>query len=444
MLRTKIKNFFKLLFTNILIFLVVAIVFEIGGQTYAYFHPAYKVIPFAPHPLLGWRFIPNTEHIITGNYWFAREFSTKVKINSHGFRDVERTIKKNSDTIRIAILGDSMVAAREVDFEKTAGQLLEKRLNKEFSAMTGKKYEVLNFGVPGYGTDQMLLNWEYYASRYDSDFVFLYVFEKNYFRTISTKWCRRGFFGINDLDKEKCLDIRPVSVIKSSRPEKISPEEKTNFKNDYLYINSRSLQVIKGDIIKLGTNFRNLPLEIFFPKSFKSFVKQQRNYLKEEMNGKRIIKIKPKLFLFNFILNILTNLKNILVTNEIHKNWKQDLRYTSGDKNNFPSWLTTNLVNLRTLLALAEDIINSKSDFAIIDSFQFHSKSIPPTRFASKLLKILSANYHFSYIPVYEKLNKTKQGGASLRWKYDAHLNELGNKIFADSMYDYLKQKFIH
>ena len=53
MLRRKIKTFCKLLLANILIFLVVGIIIEIGGQTYAYFHPAYKVIPFVPHPVLG-------------------------------------------------------------------------------------------------------------------------------------------------------------------------------------------------------------------------------------------------------------------------------------------------------------------------------------------------------------------------------------------------------
>ena len=103
MLRKKFQTFCKLLLANILIFLNVGIIIEIGGQIYAYFHPAYKVIPFAPHPFLGWRFIPNTEYIIKGNHWYAREFSAKVKINSHGFRDFERTIKKNKDTMNCTI-----------------------------------------------------------------------------------------------------------------------------------------------------------------------------------------------------------------------------------------------------------------------------------------------------------------------------------------------------
>jgi len=47
MLPSKFKKFLKLFFANILVFLAVAIIIEFGGQIYAYFHPAYKVIPFA-------------------------------------------------------------------------------------------------------------------------------------------------------------------------------------------------------------------------------------------------------------------------------------------------------------------------------------------------------------------------------------------------------------
>ena len=119
MLPSKFKNFLKLFLANILVFLAVAIVIEVGGQIYAYFHPAYKVIPFAPHPVMGWRFIPNSDHIVTGDYWYAREFSAEVKINSHGFRDLERSVEKDKNTVRIALLGDSMISARQVDFEKT-------------------------------------------------------------------------------------------------------------------------------------------------------------------------------------------------------------------------------------------------------------------------------------------------------------------------------------
>ena len=228
------KIFFKLFLVNIFVFSLIAATIELGGQVYAFFHPSYKIIPFLPHPKLGWRFIANSEHILTGNHWYAREFSSKVKINSHGFRDFERRFKKNQSIIRIALLGDSMFTGRQLQFNATAGQLLEKKLNKEFGHKTGKTFEVLNFGVDGYGLSQVVINWMDYASKFGSDFVFLYVFERNYLRTISSTWCQRKFLGIDKLGANNCLDVRPIAVIKDTHPLVGTEDENNNFLMDYL------------------------------------------------------------------------------------------------------------------------------------------------------------------------------------------------------------------
>ena len=441
MFPSNIKNIFKLLLANFLVFFVIAFVVEICGQVYAYFHPAYKVIPFAPHPILGWSFIPNTEHIITGNHWYAREFSAKVKINSHGFRDFERTIKKDKDTIRIALLGDSMIAARQLDFEKTAGQLLEKRLERDFSSKTGKRYEVLNFGVPGYGVDQMFLNWNIYASKFDPDFVFLYIFERNYLRTISESWCKRDFMGIHDLTQRKCLAIRPIAIVKQGLPNEISSMEAKNIIQDYIYISSLDLNRVIKKNENIVQKLSHLPLQILDPANYKLFVKQQNDFLNIEMKGKRMIKKKTKWFLYDIFLHFNKVTGSFFEKKEL-ESWKKLSFYTSGDKDNYPSWLTTNLVNLKTLQVLGGKIIKSKRNFVVIDSFQFHSRSIPPTQFASKWLKNLSKYSGFGYIPLYEKLNESMKEGNPPVWKYDSHLNKLGNEIFAKSMFDYLKTRF--
>jgi hypothetical protein len=60
------------------------------------------------------------------------------------------------------------VAARQVSFEKTASQLLEKKLNHELGVATGGKFEVLNFGVGNFGLSQYYLTWQNYASKFDS------------------------------------------------------------------------------------------------------------------------------------------------------------------------------------------------------------------------------------------------------------------------------------
>ena len=454
MLPSKFKIFLKLFLANILILLVVAIVIEVGGQTYAHFHPAYKVIPFIPHPILGWRFIPNSDHIVTEDYWYAREFSAKVKINSHGFRDFERAMKKGKNTVRIALLGDSMISARQVDFEKTAGQLLEKRLNKEFGAKTGKKYEVLNFGVDGYGVDQMLLNWNHYASKFDPDFVFLYVFEKNYLRTVSSTWCQRGFFGIDNLKQgdNKCLLIRPSIVLRDkpvSTYDLVSYLRQQGFNDrtrslDFYFIEPKILEEIK-ELFELRKHqeilhyIKHLPFRTIPPRDYNRFIVEQEKYLKRHMNGKRMTRIR-EMVLGGFLSTSIHEIKEIFKPQRVESDWKKEAMYTTGNSDSL-SWITTNLVNLKTLQVLGDQVLHSKSDFIIMDSFQFHNDSIPPTEFASNWLKNLSQSFLYGYIPLYEELNLSRKQGISPRWIYDMHFNEIGNEIFANSMFNYLETK---
>jgi hypothetical protein len=427
MFLSSLNTFFKLLIANLIVFLTISLVIEIGGQIYVYFHPSYKTLPFIPHPVLGWGFIPKSEHITTGSHWYAREFSVNIKINSHGFRDLERHIKKDKNTVRIAILGNSMVTARQIKFEKTAGQLLEKKLNRMISAKTGKKYEVLNFGVPGYGIDQMLLNWNHYASKFNPDYIFIYIFEKNYLRTVSSAWCQRGFLGVDDFENRKCLNIRPLPSIDAKPPTIL------NQKN---WSNIDSLET-SGKLKDILLFLEKLPLQINLPSDYETFIFQQKKYIKKELNGKRIIKKPREIFLWD----IYSNIKNkiLLDKSQIEKNKLRQLHY-SGQTEHFPSWNKTNIVNIKLLQDLGKSLKNNE-DFIIIDSFQFHNSSNPTTQFSSMWLKTLSSFSRFGYIPLYEKLNESKKYGKSPRWKYDSHLNEIGNNIFADSMYNYLEEK---
>ncbi len=115
-----------LLFGQLLTIIFIGLIVEVGGQIYVFLHPSFKSLPFIPDPILGWRFIPNFKYTITGNHWYAREFSVEVETNSLGYRDLERIKDKKEKVVRIAILGNSMISAREVDFKNIASQLLEK------------------------------------------------------------------------------------------------------------------------------------------------------------------------------------------------------------------------------------------------------------------------------------------------------------------------------
>ena len=107
---------------------------------------------------------------ITGRY--QREGGSDVRINSDGLRDREHTKAKPADTVRIAVLGDSFAEAMHVPMEQAFWSLLERKL-QDCNAFPGKKVEVINFGVSGYGTAQELLTLREKVWAYSPDLVVL-------------------------------------------------------------------------------------------------------------------------------------------------------------------------------------------------------------------------------------------------------------------------------
>ena len=75
-------------------------------------------------------------------------------MNSAGFRDVERKLDKAAGTYRIAVLGDSFVDATNVPENAGFVPQIERALGADCG---GRHFEVLNFGVSGYGTGQEFL-----------------------------------------------------------------------------------------------------------------------------------------------------------------------------------------------------------------------------------------------------------------------------------------------
>jgi hypothetical protein len=124
----------------------------------------------------------------TGRY--DKEGGAFLSINSLGYRDVEHTREKPAGVFRIAVLGDSFAEARQVELEDTFWKVLEARLN-ESGELGGTRFEVLNFGVGGYGQVEELLTLRKDAIPFQPDLVLL------------------GFFVSNDLvNNLKSLSIR--------------------------------------------------------------------------------------------------------------------------------------------------------------------------------------------------------------------------------------------
>ena len=119
----------------------------------------------------GFSLRPNTSGV------WSREGNAFVKINSDGLRDVEHNVYKDSETLRIAILGDSFAEARSINLENTFWFLMQKKLNN--CENINKNVEVINFGVTEYGTAQQFLILDSKVWKYDPDIILLAFFSGN-------------------------------------------------------------------------------------------------------------------------------------------------------------------------------------------------------------------------------------------------------------------------
>lgn len=106
--------------------------------------------------------------------WYRKEGKAYIQINSDGLRDREHTIAKPTNTLRIAVLGDSYAEALQVPMEKTFWSVMEHELSN-CQSPDGRKVEVINFGVNNYGTASELLMLRYRVWKYNPDIVILAV-----------------------------------------------------------------------------------------------------------------------------------------------------------------------------------------------------------------------------------------------------------------------------
>ncbi|NEP78828.1 MAG: SGNH/GDSL hydrolase family protein [Okeania sp. SIO3B3] len=124
-------------------------------------------------PHRGWAGNPNATA-----FWTGEGIPSELKMNSGGFRDRERTKTKPKNGLRIALLGDSFTEAFHVKLEDTYGAIMEQKL-QQCSVLKGRKVEVMNFGVQGYGTAQELMTLRHHVWDYAPDLVILAFYAGN-------------------------------------------------------------------------------------------------------------------------------------------------------------------------------------------------------------------------------------------------------------------------
>jgi D-alanyl-lipoteichoic acid acyltransferase DltB (MBOAT superfamily) len=83
-----------------------------------------------------------------------------ISTNRWGMRDQDYELQPPAGVYRIALLGPSNVMGWGVGDGHTFEALLESRLNRDKAGAAFAKYEILNFGVPGYNPPQQLVALE--------------------------------------------------------------------------------------------------------------------------------------------------------------------------------------------------------------------------------------------------------------------------------------------
>lgn len=125
--------------------------------------------------------------------WWTKEGRAYIRINSDGLRDREHTKSKSSNTVRIAILGDSYAEAFQLPMENTFWSVLENEMNK-CPQILPKRIEVINFGVSGYGTARELLALRHHVWNYHPNIILLAFYTGNDIRNNYRKLEKVDYF----------------------------------------------------------------------------------------------------------------------------------------------------------------------------------------------------------------------------------------------------------
>ncbi len=182
---------------------------------------------FEHHPVLGYRFIPGIRARVRhegGGYL--------IRCNQSGFRcDHEVTPAKPEGVFRVVLCGDSYTAGEGVSNAFRFGDLLEHRFERT---------QVLNFGLPGSGTDQQLLAFREFAADIEYDLLVICPLVENIRRNVEThrltqgaadgKLVRRAkpYFTLEHDGLELHHQPVPKSVVPEDQLPEIPPEERVS------------------------------------------------------------------------------------------------------------------------------------------------------------------------------------------------------------------------
>lgn len=139
------------------------------------------------YPVVGTHYRPNQEGIrrfgadgaVGGRYHF----------NGEGWNSLHEYDKQNdAKTLRIALVGDSFVEGLQVDVNKHADTVIERRLNANSACQNYERIQVYNFGVSGSPLSQYLNMVRYASANYPADIYVVNIV----FNDIDQSWKSAG------------------------------------------------------------------------------------------------------------------------------------------------------------------------------------------------------------------------------------------------------------
>src|SRR5262245_51692874 len=112
-----------------------------------------------------------TRHTSPGDY------SVAITTNQQGMRNWRREYApgRSAGAYRIALIGDSFVFGFGVEDDQVVSARLEDLLNEQGKS----RFEVLNFGVPGFGQTEELLTYRHKVRRFAPNAAVLFYFDND-------------------------------------------------------------------------------------------------------------------------------------------------------------------------------------------------------------------------------------------------------------------------
>ena len=101
------------------------------------------------------------EYVLKPSLVFDPAHKIPWSTNSFGMRDREYPVAKSANTLRIALIGDSIATGWRVRDDEGFEPKLEESLDAKSRASGGPSIEILNFAVPGHGPGQ---RWSHFSA----------------------------------------------------------------------------------------------------------------------------------------------------------------------------------------------------------------------------------------------------------------------------------------